>query len=83
MVKTKNIGMAVLGAAAVAGLMSVSTAQAMPIGKLHLSDGVTKAMWPADADLHAYPAGPGWLGKGVGAPGYDRPPHATHHRHHR
>jgi hypothetical protein len=70
-----------LGAAAVAGLMSASTAQAAPAGQVTLSDGnlINVIQRGVDQyDLHAYPAGPGWLGKGAGC---CAPPAA--HRHHR
>jgi hypothetical protein len=55
-------------------------AQAAPAGRVTLSDGnlinVIQRGDYGQYDLHAYPAGPGWLGKGAVSP------HAGY-RHHR
>ena len=77
---SKKSAASLLGAAAVAGLMSASAAQAAPAGRVTLSDGnlinVIQRGDYGQYDLHAYPAGPGWLGKGAVSP------HAGY-RHHR
>ena len=77
---SKKSAASLLGAAAVAGLMSASAAQAAPAGRVTLSDGnlinVIQRGDYGQYDLHAYPAGPGWVGKGAVSP------HAGY-RHHR
>jgi hypothetical protein len=77
---SKKPAASLLGAAAVAGLMSASAAQAAPAGRVTLSDGnlinVIQRGDYGQYDLHAYPAGPGWVGKGAVSP------HAGY-RHHR
>jgi hypothetical protein len=69
---SKKSAASLLGAAAVAGLMSASAAQAAPAGRVTLSDGnlinVIQRGDYGQYDLHAYPAGPGWVGKGAVSP---------------
>lgn len=71
----------ILGAAAFAGIMSVSVAHAE--GQVQLTNGVHKVgLMDGYSDLHAYPAGPGFWGKGVGV-GHGAGHHGHGHRHHR
>ncbi len=67
MKKTKAIS--ILGAAAAAAF---ATSAEAAVTKVSLTTGVTQVDWATGyQDLHAYPGGPGWLGKGG----------ATHRRH--
>lgn len=85
MANKRNLSKAapILGVAAIgllAAMGSASAAPGSPVNKISLDSGYSPVVYRGGgSDLHAYPAGPGFWGKGAGA-GVG---HRAGHRHHR